>query len=812
MVSAGFRGAQSYHPPLANRTAACYDLFRMPTSVSKHFGKFTLLRELGRGGMGVVFLARDNELGREVALKMLLSTDSSSLEMERFRRESRAAAKLKHPNIVPIYETGTEAGRAYFTMEFVKGHSLERRMPELGMRKRLEIVRDVARALEYAHGQGIVHRDIKPSNVVLSEDGRPVLMDFGLAKHLEDGRNLTQSGTIMGTPNFMSPEQASGDPDSIDGRSDVFSLGGVMYYLLTDRPPFEKADTVKTVMAVLAEPPVPPRTVNAAVPRDVETICLKALAKAPVRRYQSASDFAADIDRHLAGSAIVARPPGTTERAAAWVRRHTALTAAGIVAVLGLAAVGVVWGAGRSDRAERERQLAAEGEKRRLEAAAAARRAAAAEWVRPGREQLDIAEKCLMTGRADDLRAALSRAVEAFGKALAADDACAEAHAGRGRALRLRGERSAAIVDLALAGNSAEAVYELGLARLDQFIDAKIALQAEPYSAGEPSAAARVARSLQLAAADDLARAAGAKPPPGREWMPLHARAGLAFLAAKFPEAMSDLGEVIGQNPFRDDALALRGYLRLASSPPDVAGALDDLNRAVQANALSASHRNLRGVARGRSGDAKGALEDFDAALGLDASFAPARLNRSSSRLAAGDAAGAAADADLLVASSRDNMLALQARAEARIALRDFAGADTDLSSALALSPGALSVCLRRATVRRFSGKLDDALADARAALASGDVDVRIRASLEVAEILCARPETPAWQEALAQVETALATKQDPRPEDLYHLAGIFQDRGDRKLAGRVYEFFLKSFPDHPKAPSARAALEALDR
>ncbi len=787
----------------------------MATGPSKQFGKFTLLRELGRGGMGVVYLARDNDLGREVALKMLLSTDSSSLEMERFRRESRAAAKLKHPNIVPIYETGTEGGRAFFTMEFVKGHSLERRMPELTMRRRLEIVRDVARALEFAHGEGVVHRDIKPSNVVLSEDGHPVLMDFGLAKHLEDTRNLTQSGTIMGTPNFMSPEQASGDPDSIDGRSDVFSLGAVMYYLLTDVPPFERADTVKTVMAVLGEPPVPPRKVNPAVPRDVETICLKALSKAPVRRYQSAADLAADIDRHLAGSAIVARPPGTAERAAAWVRRHTAITAAAIVAVLGLAAVGIVWGAGRSDRAERDRQSARESEKRKLEAAAAARRAAAAEWVRPGREQLDIAEKCLMTGRADDLRAALARAVESFGKALAADDECAEAHAGRGRALRLRGERSAAIVDLALAGNSAEAVYELGLARLDQFIDAKIATQAEPYAAGDPSAGARVARALQLAAADDLARAASTKPPAGREWMPLHARAGLAFLAAKFPEALSDLGEVINQNPFRDDALALRGYVRLASLNPDVAGALDDLNRAVQANALSASHRNLRGVARVHSGDAKGALEDFDAALGLDATFAPARLNRSSSRLAAGDAAGAAADADILIASAKDNLLALQARAEARIALRDIKGAEADLSMALTLSPGALSLCLRRATVRRFQGRLDDALVDARAALASGDIDVRVRASLEVAEILCAmaeEPPPPTWQELLSQVETALVTKPDSRPEDLYHLATLFEERGEKKLAIAFYDLFVSSCPAHEKAAAARAALDGLKK
>ena len=697
----------------------------------KRFGKFTLLRELGRGGMGVVYLARDNELGREVALKMLLSTETSALEMERFRRESRAAAKLKHRNIVPIFETGTEGGRAYFAMEFVKGHALERRMPELSMRRRLEIVRDVARALHYAHGQGVVHRDIKPSNVVLSEDGHPVLMDFGLAKHLGDTRNLTQSGTIMGTPNFMSPEQAQGDPDAIDGRSDVFSLGAVLYYLLTDRPPFEKSDSIKTVLAVLAEPPVPPRQMNPAVPRDVETICLKALAKSPVRRYQSAEEFAADLERHLAGSQIVARPPGAAERASAWVRRNTTITAAAIVAVLGLAAVGIVWGAGASDRGQKERQAAAEDVKRKKEEVSAARRAAAAEWVRPGREQLDIAERCMMTGRADELRAALARAVDAFEKALAADEGCAEAFAGRGRARRLRGESQGAIADLSRAGNLTEAVYELSLARLDLFIEAKLAAQAEPKASGEPTAAARLAREHQLAAAADLARAATLPPPPGRDWMPLHARAALAFLAAKLPEARTDLNQVIRLSPFRDDALALRAYIRLISSPADYPGAISDLDSAVEANALSAAHRNLRGVAKSLAGDAKGALADFNDAVALDAGYAPARLNRSSSRLVAGDPAGAAADAETVLARSKDNLLALQARAEARLAARDFAGADEDLTRSLALAPGTFQFRLRRATARRLAGRLEEALDDARAALQSGDSDVRVRAEEE---------------------------------------------------------------------------------
>ncbi|MEK7469469.1 MAG: protein kinase [Planctomycetota bacterium] len=777
----------------------------------KRFGKFSLLRELGRGGMGVVWLARDNDLGREVALKMLLSTEISPVDMERFRRESRAAAKLNHPNIVPVYEMGMEGGRAYFTMEFVKGHSLERRMPEMPLRRRIEIVRDVAKALHYAHGLGVVHRDIKPSNVALSADGHPMIMDFGLAKHLGDTRNLTQSGTIMGTPNFMSPEQAQGDPEAIDGRSDVFSLGAVLYYLLTDRPPFERADTMKTVLAVLGESPVSPRKINASVPMDVETICLKALAKAPERRYKSAEEFASDLDRYLAGSQIVARPPGAAERAGAWIRRHTAISAAGIVAVLGLAAVAVVWGAGAGDRTDRERQAAVEAEKRKKEEAASARRAAAAEWVRPGREQLDIAERCMMTGRAEDLRAALDRAIEAFGKALAADEGCPEALAGRGRARRLRGEHDGAISDLSRAGNLPEAVYELALARLDLFVEARTKAQAEPVSRG-PGAAVSIARQRQLAAAEDLARAASIPPPPGRDWMPLHSRAALAFLAAKLPEALIDLDRVIELNPFRDDALALRAYIRLLQAPAGVAGAVSDLDRAVQANALSASHRNLRGVAKGLSGDTKGALADFDAAVALDAGLVPARLNRSSSRLAAGDSAGAEADAEAVLAKAPDDLLALQARAEARIALRNGAGADDDLSRALLLVPGTPSLRLRRAVARRLCGRLKEAAEDARLACESPDSDLRLRAMLELADDLGAVPGTQEWELYATHVQHVSVTSKADSGEEMFRLGIAFQERGEKERARDILEQFLRLCRGHARSEDARKALDELSR
>ncbi|MCE9584846.1 MAG: protein kinase [Planctomycetes bacterium] len=788
---------------------------KKPLAPRKTVGKFTLLRELGRGGMGVVYLAHDNDLGRDVALKMLLSAETSPVEMERFRREARAAAKLRHPNIVPVYETGTESGKAYFAMEFVKGRSLERGLKEAPLRRRAEIVRDVARALEFAHGLGVVHRDIKPANIMLAEDGRPVVMDFGLAKHMGDARNLTQAGTIMGTPNYMSPEQATGDPGAIDGRSDVFALGAVLYFLITDKPPFERVDSVQTVLAVLHDAPVLPRKILHDVPRDLETICLKALAKKPEKRFQSAEEMAADLDRYLAGTAIAARPPGSGERAIAWAARHPAKLAAGAVAAVGLAAVIGVWASGASERSGRDRQAAEAAEKKKLEDAAIARKSGAADFVRVGREQLDVAEKCMMTGRADDLRASLARAIEAFGKALAADDACAEAFAGRGRALRLRGETDAAIKDLARAGQLApklaEAPYELGLARLDLFIEAKNAAQAEPSSGGQPSPAARLARDRQLAAAEDLSRAASLPPSPGREWMPIHAHAAIAFLAGKLADARADLDQVITKSPFRDDALALRAYILLLGAPPDTKGAIEDLDRAIQANALSVSHRNLRGVAKGLAGDTKGALADFDAAIDLDPHFVPALLNRSSSRLAAADSAGAEADAGKVLAVEKDNLLALRARAEARLAQRHFPDAEADFTRALDLAPEALALRVRRAAVRRLGGKYREAAEDAKLALKSEDPDVRFNAAGEYLESIFAEATEPTWQETMVQVEAAFMAAPPLKPDEILKMIAGLRKNGHTPAARAMMKEFLKRYPEDPRAPGVQKELQELE-
>ncbi len=266
---------------------------------------------LGRGGMGVVYKARHRRLNRPVALKMLLAgAYAGPPERERFRREAEAVAGLRHPNIVPVYDAGDLDGRPYFTMEFVEGGSLAEKiagMPQPA-RPSAALLARVAEAVHFAHGNGIVHRDLKPANILLAADGTPKVTDFGLARRLEGGGGLTLSGVPVGTPSYMAPEQARGEKAAIGPAIDVHALGAILYELLTGRPPFRAETLTGTLQQVLADEPVPPARLNPRVPRDLETLCLKCLEKDPARRYATAGDLAADLERFLNDEAIQARP------------------------------------------------------------------------------------------------------------------------------------------------------------------------------------------------------------------------------------------------------------------------------------------------------------------------------------------------------------------------------------------------------------------------------------------------------------------------------------------------------------------------
>ena len=352
--SGSFMHKQAIHS-FADRQSACE---RSPDEIPRRLGRYELVDIVGVGAYGTVYKARDPELDRLVAIKIPRAGQVTSPgDMERFLREARSAARLRHPSIVSIHEVGQEAAVPYLVSEFVDGVSLadllstKRPAP----REAAELVAAVADALQYAHDMGVVHRDIKPANIMLDPHGKPRLMDFGLAKRETGDVTMTIDGQILGTPAYMSPEQAKGESRRVDGRTDVYSLGVILYQLLTGELPF-RGTTRMLLQQVLNDEPRRPRSLSDQVPLDLETVCLRAMSKEPSGRYATARDMADDLRRYLHGEPIHARPISRTERALRWCRRNPIVAglSAAVMLIFCAGFAGVAWNYWQAEAARDE--------------------------------------------------------------------------------------------------------------------------------------------------------------------------------------------------------------------------------------------------------------------------------------------------------------------------------------------------------------------------------------------------------------------------------------------------------------------------
>ncbi|MBI3272964.1 MAG: protein kinase [Planctomycetes bacterium] len=546
-------------------------------------GPYTLNRVIGSGGMGVVYEAVHDHLPRKVALKCLpTSLSSDPIAVDRFYREARAASKLNHPNLVPVFDVGQCGNTSYFAMEYIQGANLE----ELVERKELSIedgaraIRDVALGLHFAHEQGILHRDVKPANIIRTPAGRVVLTDFGLSLELELPA-LTAAGLVVGTAAFMSPEQASGDRGALDARSDVYSLGATLFHLLVGRPPFQGSAFEAILAQVLFNDPPAPRTLSRRVPQDLETITLKAMEKEPERRYKSAQLLAEDLDRFLAGDAIQARPMSTVGHLLRRVKRHRrAFVLGSVVAVVALLGGAWAW----REIAEAHRRVEAEQDSAKARADEQRKKEDAEKRLRDAEREGRSCAQLAMAMRAQDHAGAIKLLDDAIEKA----PHLTELYLQRGRTHREVGDFAKAIKDFTTV------------------ID-KDKKAMEGYA--ERGVTYYLSNDMLRVQSDLLTVLALAPDHPFADV----GRGCLAYVSGKRKEAVESLGKAILKDPQNAMAFAIRGaaLVEMGQAEPG----LKDLQRALELDANNVTALTSRAAWRFGQNQVVEALADSDQAL-----------------------------------------------------------------------------------------------------------------------------------------------------------------------------------------------------
>ncbi|MBI3271047.1 MAG: tetratricopeptide repeat protein [Planctomycetes bacterium] len=836
----------------------------VPGADGERFGRYRLLAELGRGGMGVVYKAWDEQLQRIVALKTYLpQADPSAEAKQRFLVEARAAARLRHPSIVQVHDVSTVDGRDYFTMDFIDGKSLEAVKRELPLRRCLEILRDVAEALDSAHEAGVVHRDVKPANVLLDSSGRPYITDFGLAKEVKQAaaQGMTVTGAIMGTPQYMAPEQARGDLKRIGPRTDIWSLGVILYDQLAGQLPFRGQSLVQVILAIAEADVVPPSRAmvpayrGRRVPPDLETICLKCLERDPSARYRRAGKLAEDLTRYLNGEAIEARSASGASRVMRKAARHKSAVLPALIAGVLCTAMGA-WVFHESLR--KDRAVADALRDGSAAEASAGRAASDDEALSKYRLAGSAYQLALAIGPSpvavEGLRRTKAREKEIEDRRLAAvDDARTKARLEE--EARATFEKARAELDRAF-----RSVYDKNavFAEVDRRLDAEIkAIDAAlPKGGASPTGYYLLGLAWELKGWEDRAELCWRKAlavEPG--FGPAHFRLGRMLLGRAFLEKEGSSLHERQVRRVEAERLAAEAAKEFESASTSRTAIDDPLQREVATGMLAFVRedfprlRELTRSALARFGDVQGAEElhwlsglastggerirALDRALELRPRYWVALVTRGKAKSACGDLDGAVADFDLAIRANprfveayaglgdllkgRGNPAAAiekynQAldiapryatayahRGSARLDKGDNDGAILDFSKALDLEPSFQEAWCNRGVAKKRKGDNDGALADYNQALTLDPKDAwSYRARAN------AKRDKKDVEGAIADYTHAVEL--DPKDASSYYFrAELKKDHKDLDGALADYSKALELEPDHTVAYGGRA-------